>query len=171
IEKDNRIYSADTICADADGGVKYRLWLTENGTYSVSVGGKVWGYNSFDVVREEKFLSEEFIIAEYLQDYARRMLLISGYDDMTAYVERTGDGSAVFGIYNGNDGRDIRLLLCGYNDDRLVECQMETITLSAGEMREVPLSVKMKCGKVRAYVWEGDSLKPCKTVWRSGFDE
>ena len=171
IEKDNRIYSADTICADADGGVKYRLWLTENGTYSVSVGGKVWGYNSFDVVREEKFLSEEFIIAEYLQDYARRMLLISGYDDMTAYVKRTGDGSAVFGIYNGNDDRDIRLLLCGYNDDRLVECQMETITLSAGEKREVPLSVKMKCGKVRAYVWEGDSLKPCKTVWRSGFDE
>ncbi len=171
VEKDNAIYSADTICADADGGVKYRLWLTENGMYSVSVGGKAQGCNSFDVVREENFLSEEFITAEYLQDYARRMLLISGHNDMTAYIKTTDDGSAVFGIYNGSGGRNIRLLLCGYNDDRLEECQTETVTLTAGEKREVPLSLKMKCGKVRAYVWEGDSLKPCKTVWKSGFGE
>lgn len=163
IEKDGEIVYADTVGADTDNSYEFNCLLVDNGTYSVDISMANGDRTSFEVEREECVLTMEYIKADYIEDYAKQMLLVHGYDEVITFIEKE-DKSALFNIQNGSEPQEIWVLLGGYKDGVLVGGVEEKITLSAGEIRDIPLSIDADVDSIRGYVWDGESMQPCRTV-------
>jgi hypothetical protein len=134
-----------------------------DGIYEIAVSDSKGNVTSFTVEREELVLSEEYIKAEYLENYASQMLLVCGYDDVITFIEKE-DKSALFNVQNGSESQEIWVLLGGYKDGMLIGSAEEKVTLTAGEIKDIPLSIDGYIDEIRGYVWRGGSMQPLRTV-------
>jgi hypothetical protein len=163
IKKDGELIYADTTGANSEDEYEFVFDSECDGIYEIAVSDSKGNVNSFTVEREELVLSEEYIKAEYLENYASQMLLVCGYDDVITFIEKE-DKSALFNIQNGSESQEIWVLLGGYKDGMLIGSAEEKVTLTAGEIKDIPLSIDGDIDEIRGYVWRGGSMQPLRTV-------
>ncbi|MBO5008307.1 MAG: hypothetical protein J6D26_05690 [Clostridia bacterium] len=162
---------ADTVCADSHGTFSLSFPLKNHaGIYDISVG-KTTGETSavsIEADMSEMIKHTRTIQAKYLSDYSKDMMIATGFDDLVAVLRHTAsqtDMSTEFIIKNGNKSQDIRVFLAKYKDNALIECDSESVTLSAGETKNVKLTVKFDADAVyKTFVWKSN-LTPYKAVF------
>ncbi|MBO5008665.1 MAG: hypothetical protein J6D26_07500 [Clostridia bacterium] len=143
----------------------------DDGTYTVTVGKSSGETVSFDVAKQSTVLSMEYTQAKYILEYATKMMLVTGYDLITAYTTQSVSNDVVctnFDIQCGPKPQNVSIFSAKYTGDALSECDSEKLTLTPGETAQITLTNTYSPDttiKYNIFVWD-DNLKPYKAVWK-----
>lgn len=162
---------ADTICADSEGKFKLQIPLNgEDGVYDVTVGKSSGESISFSVEKKAIVLSMEYVQAQYILEYAEAMMLVTGYDSITAYASQSVSDNNLktrTEIKCGYLPQNVKVFAVKYIGGRMAECAYEPLSLVPGESINVTLNNTYSNDsetKYKIFIWN-ENLTPYKAFF------
>ncbi len=173
IGSDNYTYTGEgKVICDGSGSIRYSKVFTdseiEDGNDYRYIG--IWTPYSYGVA-----ISELKVWADVLVSASEpiEMHFSSTEALLDEAVEEFGSGELYFNGRFVNDGltdKEYKLIIASYKDSVLKKTELETVTVKAGESKDVSLQVWNKIGMdtIKGFVWENDNtpIKKAEAIGR-----